>query len=210
MVCVYLVVCFFFNIFGVIKLGWAIAEMTGLFLVMSTGAGVLSGHSLTDTCKMFMNGARDILQGALVMCFARTIALLMTTSNTLDVFVYGISKIAGAFPPTLAIVGIFIAGMLLNFPINSGSGQMTATMPIMSPLADILHVSTQGAVLATHFGDGWSNTIYPTNASYMATMAVAKVNWVDWLKFQFPLHCIWTVVSVIMLIIAQTINIGPF
>ena len=181
-----------------------------LFLVMSTGAGVLSGHSLTDTCKMFMNGARDILQGALVMCFARTIALLMTTSNTLDVFVYGISKIAGAFPPTLAIVGIFIAGMLLNFPINSGSGQMTATMPIMSPLADILHVSKQGAVLATQFGDGWSNTIYPTNASYMATMAVAKVNWVDWLKFQFPLHCIWTVVSVIMLIIAQTINIGPF
>ena len=167
-----------------IKLGWDIAEMTGLFLVMSTGAGVLSGHSLTDTCKMFMNGARDILQGALVMCFARTIALLMTTSNTLDVFVYGISKIAGAFPPTLAIVGIFIAGMLLNFPINSGSGQMTATMPIMSPLADILHVSKQGAVLATQFGDGWSNTIYPTNASYMATMAVAKVNWVDWLKFQ--------------------------
>lgn len=200
----------FLNIFGVIKLGWDIAEMTGLFLVMSTGAGVLSGHSLTDTCKMFMNGARDILQGALVMCFARTIALLMTTSNTLDVFVYGISKIAGAFPPTLAIVGIFIAGMLLNFPINSGSGQMTATMPIMSPLADILHVSKQGAVLATQFGDGWSNTIYPTNASYMATMAVAKVNWVDWLKFQFPLHCIWTVVSVIMLIIAQTINIGPF
>lgn len=137
-------------------------------------------------------------------------ALLMTTSNTLDVFVYGISKIAGAFPPTLAIVGIFIAGMLLNFPINSGSGQMTATMPIMSPLADILHVSKQSAVLATQFGDGWSNTIYPTNASYMATMAVAKVNWVDWLKFQFPLHCIWTVVSVIMLIIAQTINIGPF
>ena len=130
--------------------------------------------------------------------------------NTLDVFVYGISKIAGAFPPTLAIVGIFIAGMLLNFPINSGSGQMTATMPIMSLLADILHVSKQGAVLATQFGDGWSNTIYPTNASYMATMAVAKVNWVDWLKFQFPLHCIWTVVSVIMLIIAQTINIGPF
>ena len=209
-VCVYVVVCFFFNIFGVIELGWDIAEMTGLFLVMSTGAGVLSGHSLTDTCKMFMNGARDILQGALVMCFARTIALLMTTSNTLDVFVYGISKIAGAFPPTLAIVGIFIAGMLLNFPINSGSGQMTATMPIMSPLADILHVSKQGAVLATQFGDGWSNTIYPTNASYMATMAVAKVNWVDWLKFQFPLHCIWTVVSVIMLIIAQTINIGPF
>lgn len=210
MVCVYIITLFLFNIFGVIKLGWDIAEMTGLFMVMSVGAGVLSGHTLTETCKIFMNGARDILQGALVMCFARTIALLMTTSNTLDVFVYGISKIAGSFPPSLAIVGIFLAGMLLNFPINSGSGQMTATMPIMSPLADILHVSKQGAVLATQFGDGWSNTIYPTNASYMATMAVAKVNWIDWLKFQFPLHFIWAVVSIIMLIIAQAINLGPF
>lgn len=193
-----------------IKLGWDIAEMTGLFLVMSTGAGVLSGHSLTDTCKMFMNGARDILQGALLCVFARTIALLMTTSNTLDVFVYGISKIAGAFPPTLAIVGIFIAGMLLNFPINSGSGQMTATCLSCLHWQISFMFPSMGAVLATQFGDGWSNTIYPTNASYMATMAVAKVNWVDWLKFQFPLHCIWTVVSVIMLIIAQTINIGPF
>lgn len=208
--CVWIVGCFFFNIFGVIKLGWDIAQMTGLFLVMSVGAGTLAGHTLTDTCKMFMNGARDILQGALVMCFARTIAVIMTNSNTLDVFVNVISKMASSFPSALAIIGIFFAAMLINFPINSGSGQMTATMPIMSPLADILHVSKQGTVLATQFGDGWSNTLYPTNASYMATIAIAKVNWIDWLKFQFPLHTIWFVVSIIMLVIAQMINLGPF
>ena len=87
---------------------------------------------------------------------------------------------------------------------------MSATMPIMSPLADILHVTKQGAVLATQFGDGWSNTMYPTNASYMATLAVAKVNWTDWLKFQFPLQLMWTGLSIVMLIIAQTIQLGPF
>lgn len=208
--CVFIVACFLFNIFGVIRLGWDIAEMTGLFLVMSVGAGVLSGHSLTETCKMFMGGAKDILQGALVMCFARTIAVIMTNSNNLDVFVHAISKLAAAFPPTFAIVGIFLAAVLINFPINSGSGQMSATMPIMSPLADILHVSKQGAVLATQFGDGWSNTMYPTNASYMATLAVAKVNWTDWLKFQFPLQLMWTGASIVMLVIAQVIQLGPF
>ena len=159
---------------------------------------------------MFLNGAKDILQGALVMCFARTIAVIMTNSNNLDVFVHAISKLASAFPPTIAIVGLFLAGVLINFPINSGSGQMSATMPIMSPLADILHVTKQGAVLATQFGDGWSNTMYPTNASYMATLAVAKVNWTDWLKFQFPLQLMWTGLSIVMLIIAQTIQLGPF
>lgn len=210
MACVYIVVCFLFNIFGVVRLGWDIAQMTGLFLVMSVGTGIIAGYTLTKTCQVFMGGAKDILQGALVMCFARTIAVIMTNSNTLDVFVYVISKLAGAFPPALAIVGIFLAAMLINFPINSGSGQMTATMPLMSPLADILHVSKQGAVLATQFGDGWSNTLYPTNASYMATIAVAKVDWIDWLRFQFPLHAIWMAVSIILLIVAQMIQLGPF
>lgn len=208
--CAYIFFCFTFNIFGVIRLGWDIPQMTGLFLVMSVGVGVLSGHTLTGTCRMFIAGAKDILQGALVMCFARTIAVIMTNSNTLDVFVNGISKLVSSFPSSLAIIGIFLAAMLINFPINSGSGQMTAMMPIMSPLADILHVSKQGTVLATQFGDGWSNTLYPTNASYMATIAVAKVNWIDWLKFQFPLHAIWFVTSILLLVIAQWINLGPF
>lgn len=206
----YIIGCFLFNIFGVMKLGWDIAQMTGLFLIMSTGAGILSGHSLTGTCKMFVDGAKDILQGALVMCFARTIAVIMTNSNTLDVFVNMISRLAEVFPPAFAIIGIFLAAMLINFPINSGSGQMTAMMPIMSPLAEILHVSKQGTVLATQFGDGWSNTMYPTNASYMATIAVAKVNWIDWLKFQLPLQAIWFGMSIAMLVIAQLINLGPF
>ena len=79
----------------------------------------------------------------------------------------------------------------------------TSTIPVIGP-------SKQGAVLATQFGDGWSNTMYPTNASYMATLAVAKVNWTDWLKFQFPLQLMWTGLSIVMLFIAQTIQLGPF
>ena len=206
----FIVVCFCFNIFGVIRLGWDIAQMTGLFLLMSAGSGVIAGHSFSQTCRMFVSGAKDILQGALVMCFARTIAVIMTNSNTLDIIVHTLAEFASAFPPAIAILGIWIAGTLINFPINSGSGQMTAIMPIMSPLADLLHVSKQGAVLAAQFGDGWTNTLWPTNASYMATMAVAKVSWVDWIKFQFPLQGIWTVLSAVMLIIAQLIQLGPF
>lgn len=207
---VFILVCFAFNIFGVMRLGWDIPQMTGLFLLMSAGSGVLAGKTLTETCKMFVQGAKDILQGALVLCFARTIAYIMNSTNILDVIVRALSNFAAAFPSELAVVGIFFAAVLINFPINSGSAQMSVMMPIMSPLADILHVSKQCTVLAVQFGDGWSNIMYPTNASYMATMSVAKLNWVDWLKFQFPLQIIWTSLSVVMLVIAQAINLGPF
>jgi len=202
--------CFIFNIVGVIRLGWDLAEMTGLFLVMGVGAGAISGRTLTQTCEMFMNGAREILQGALVMCCARTITILMADSNTMDMLVYVLSKLASAFPEVLAILGIFFVAMLVNFPIPSGSGEATVLVPLLSPLADILGVSKQATILAFQFGDGWSNTIYPTNASYMATLAVAGVDWTDWVVFQFPLCCLWTTLSVVMLCIAQWINLGPF
>lgn len=202
--------CFLFNIFGVIRLKWDVPQMTGLFLVMSAGCGVISGHTLTETCKMFVAGAKDILQGALVMCFARTITILMGKSNTIDVLVHELAELTNTFPPVISIVGIFLIAMIINFPIPSGSGEATVLMPLLSPLADILKVTKQSTVLAFQFGDGWTNTIYPTNASYMATLAVGGVSWTDWLSFQFPLCMIWTVTSAVMLIIAELIPIGPF
>lgn len=202
--------CFLFNIYGVIRLKWDVPQMTGLFLVMSAGCGVISGHTLTETCKMFVEGAKDILQGALVMCFARTITILMSKSNTIDVLVHKLAGFASAFPPVLSIVGIFLIAMIVNFPIPSGSGEATVLMPLLSPLADILKVTKQSTVLAFQFGDGWTNTIYPTNASYMATLAVSGVSWTDWLSFQFPLCMIWTGASAVMLVIAELIPIGPF
>ena len=159
---------------------------------------------------MFVEGAKDILQGALVMCFARTITILMSKSNTIDVLVHKLAGFANAFPPVLSIVGIFLIAMIVNFPIPSGSGEATVLMPLLSPLADILKVTKQSTVLAFQFGDGWTNTIYPTNASYMATLAVSGVSWTDWLSFQFPLCMIWTGASAVMLVIAELIPIGPF
>ena len=207
---VFALLCFGFNIAGVILWGWDLAEMTGVFLVMIVGMGVISGHTLTETCYMFMDGARDILQGALVMCVARTITVLMTNSNTMDMVVHALSGIAEIFPAIFAVQGLFLIAMLVNLPIPSGSGEASVLMPLLSPLADIIGVSKQATVLAFQFGDGWSNTIYPTNASYMATLAVGGVDWTDWLSFQIPLWAIWTAASVAMLFIAQLISLGPF
>jgi len=207
---VFVVCCFVFNIVGVMKLGWDIAEMTGLFLVMSVGCGIISGHTLSDTCKMFLDGAKDILFGALVMSFARSITVLMTECNIMDTIVHALSGIATSFPAFLSVFAVLIIATLIGFPISSGSGEALTVMPLFSPLADILKISKQTTVLAFQFGDGWSNIIYPTNASYMATLAVGKVNWIDWERWALPLFGIWFGLSVVMLAIAQMISLGPF
>ena len=80
----------------------------------------------------------------------------------------------------------------------------------MAPLADILGITRQTAVIAFHLGDGLSNVFYPTVGYFMATLAIAGVPWTKWIRFFFPLGIAWVIVSAILLLIAQAINLGPY
>ena len=56
-------------------------------------------------------------------------------------------------------------------------------MPLMVPLADILGVSRQAAVIAYQTGAGLTELITPTNGSLMGILFAAKVPFEQWLKF---------------------------
>jgi uncharacterized ion transporter superfamily protein YfcC len=105
---------------------------------------------------------------------------------------------------------MYIFNLLFNLIITSGSGQAAIVMPIMAPLADIIGITRQTAVLAYNMGDGFTNTIAPTSGILMASIAVAGVSWVKWLRFMLPLLLIWIVIGAIALAIAYAINLGPF
>jgi uncharacterized ion transporter superfamily protein YfcC len=69
-------------------------------------------------------------------------------------------------------------------------------MPIMAPLADLVGVSRQVAVLAYQFGDGLTNILVPTNAVLVGILAMARVPYDRWLRFIFPFMVkIWIVGS---------------
>ena len=82
-------------------------------------------------------------------------------------------------------------------------------MPILSPLADMVGITRQVAVQAYQFGDGFTNSIFPTSGPLMASLAVAGVPWIKWAKWMLPLLLVWVVIAVIMLSIGVLINWGP-
>ena len=94
----------------------------------------------------------------------------------------------------------------LNFIIPSGSGQAAVTMPLMAPLADVLGVTRQTAVLAFQFGDGLSNTIVPTSGVLMAMLTLAKIPYGTWLRFVLPLFLQLLALAAVFLIIAVAID----
>ena len=110
----------------------------------------------------------------------------------------------------IAANGMYAFQTILNFFIPSGSGLAATTMPIMTPLADALDISRQTAVLAYHYGDGFTNLIFPTTGSLMAAVAVSKVPFERYLKWVMPLCAIWIVIGIASMTIATLINLGPF
>src|SRR5690606_32554403 len=107
--------------------------------------------------------------------------------GVIDTIVYGLSVPLGGLGAGAAVVGMLVFQTLTNLFIPSGSGQAYVTMPLMAPLADLLGIGRQVAVLAFQFGDGLSNIIVPTNAILVGMLAIARVPYARWLRFVVPL-----------------------
>ncbi|MED3691958.1 C4-dicarboxylate ABC transporter permease [Peribacillus butanolivorans] len=205
-----LLVNFIVLIYGVIKLGWYISEISGLFLMCAIIMGFIGGLSPSKMANGFISGASDMVSGALIIGVAQTILVIFTNGGLLDTILYYTSGLVEQLPPAINALGMFILQMLINFVVPSGSGQAVLTMPIMTPLADLVGMSRQTAVLAFQLGDGLSNMIFPTSGVLMAGLAVAGIPFTKWVKWIFPFFLIQMAVSIIFLIIAQAIKYGPF
>jgi uncharacterized ion transporter superfamily protein YfcC len=174
-------------VWGIPTRGWYLTELGALWLAVAIVAGLAGRLGLDETAKRFASGASELATVALLVGFARSIALLLEDGQVLHTIVHGLSLPLQQVGPELASVGMMVMQTLINFFIPSGSGQAYATMPIMAPLADIVGVHRQVAVLAFQFGDGFSNMVLPTNIVLMAILGFAGVPFDRWVRFVLPL-----------------------
>ena len=84
---------------------------------------------------------------------------------------------------------------LIHIPVPSVSGQAVLTMPIMTPLADLLELPRLSAVLAYTTGAGLADFWSPTNGALLAILMAAKVRYSKWLAFALPAVLLLTAVG---------------
>ncbi len=205
-----LLINFIALVVGVIKFGWYISEIGGIFLFSAIIMGIIGKLSANKMADGFVSGARDMVAGALIIGIAQTILVIITSGGLLDTILYYSSSLVGQLPASINAVGMFIMQLFLNFIVPSGSGQAALTMPIMTPLADLIGVTRQTAVLAFQLGDGISNMVIPTSGVLLAGLAIAGIPFTKWVKWVFPYFLIQVAIAIVFLIIAQAINYGPF
>ena len=188
-------------VYGISKWDWYLVELGAAFFALAIAVAIVARISPDKTAASFGVGASELTTTALLIGFARSIALLLEEGMVLHTIVHYLSIPLQSVGPGLASVGMFIFQSLMNFFIPSGSGQAFVTMPLMSPIADITGVSRQIAVLAYQFGDGFTNMIVPTNAVLMGIIGIAGIPYDRWFKFILPLMVkLWIFGSIALMI----------
>ena len=193
-------------IYGMIVWKWGLFEMQGLFAGLTLVIAIIARMSPDRTATEFSIGAGSLTSVALLIGVARAIQVVLDQGGIVDSMVYGISVPIQELPATLSAVGMFFVQSILNFFIPSGSGQAYVTMPIMAPLADVVGVSRQVAVLAFQFGDGFSNILIPTQYVLIGILAMAGIPYDRWLRFILPFMVKVAIVGSLLLVVAVMIG----
>jgi len=168
--------------YGLLVLGWGFPQMGALFFFMGVAAGLVGGLGLQGTAEGYVEGFRSMALPALLIGIARTIFVVLEQGRVVDTLVHALFTPLEALPTTLSALGMLVAHFGIHIPVSSVSGQAVLTMPVLVPLADLLGLSRQVAVLAYQYGAGLSDAITPTNGSIMAILAAAGVGYNDWFK----------------------------
>lgn len=191
---------------GVLSSGWYIVEIASLFVAMGMLLGAVGGLGANGTAKAFMVGVRDLAPTAFIIGLARGILVVLEDGQVVDTILYALSSGLGSAGATVAACAMFGVQTAINLFIPSGSGQAALTMPLMAPLADLVGVSRQTAVLAFQLGDGFTNMIIPTSAVLMGVLSLARVPWPTWARWVLPLQIVLSVLGVGALALAVAIG----
>lgn len=187
-------------IFGILEFKWYIDEIAAVFLALGIVGGFLGRLTLDEMTTGFKEGARDMVGVALIIGCARALLVVATDGKVLDTMLYSLAGLISHLHPILAAQAMFLTQGVINFFVHSGSGQAALTMPVMAPLADVVGVSRQTAVLAFQFGEGWINPILPTSGVTMGVLGLAGISWDTWFRWMVPAQIFFLILALLLLI----------
>ncbi|MGE4276044.1 MAG: YfcC family protein [Lawsonibacter sp.] len=194
-------------VYGSKTYGWYFAELSALFMIMGILSAIIMGWGPTKISKLYEKGFTDVAMACMMIGLARGILMVLKAGTIIDTVVYYLSLPLSLFPAWMSAIAMLIMQTLLNFLIPSGSGQAATSMPIMAPLADLLGLHRDVAVLAFQFGDGLSNIVWPTGlVAVMAGMAGVKLE--KWWKFMVPVFLALILTQSVLMVIAVATGFG--
>ncbi len=187
-------------VLGVMGYDWYITEISSLFLGMGLIAGISYGYNGNTLVKHFCDGARDILSAALVIGLATSIVIILEQGRVIDTLLQEAANAMQGYGPATSLLIMYIFYAILNFVIASASAKAALTIPLMSQFSDLVGISRQTTVTTYQLGSGFTNLATPTSGVLVGVLSIARVPFVKWFRWYWPLMAIETVVGFLLLL----------
>lgn len=205
-------------VWGVTQEGYYIPEIASQFFVMGFAAGItaiifkLNGMTVNGMASAFQSGVADLAGTAVVVGMAKGILLVLGGSDanvpsTLNTILYALGNALHDVPAFIGAEIMYLFQSCFNLVVTSNSGQAALTMPIMAPLADLVGVSRQIAVLAFQLGAGFVDAFTPVSASLIGVLGVAHIDWGKWARFQIKMQGFFFLMGSMAIGIAVAMNL---
>ncbi|MEG0613473.1 MAG: YfcC family protein [Clostridium sp.] len=191
-------------LYGTMKLDWYISELAALFLMMMIVVGKLGGFTFTEIANTLVESTKTMVFGILICGFSRAVIMIMKDAQITDTIVNFFASLLQGKSTYTSALGMLGIQNVINFFITGSTSQASITMPIMAPVAELIGLNKQIAVLAFQFGDGFSNMFWPTVVAFECGLMGIPIN--KWYKFIAPLFGIMFVLQSVMMVIAVAIG----
>ena len=181
-----------------------------LFLIGGLGAGFLSGAGAKNVLSGLKDGLVGLLPAVPLILMASSIRFILDSGEVTDTILHAAAEPLSTLGAMPAAVVVYLLALGVEFFIGSGSAKAFLLMPIVLPLADLVGLTRQTAVLAYIFGDGFSNMAYPTNPVLLISLGLTVVSYPKWFRWTAKLWAWVILATVVFLGIAVAIHYGPF
>ncbi len=196
-----------FMIAGAILRHWDLPQFSAALIAVGVLAGLAGGLGPRGTSEAFSEGLRRVAFAAVLVGVARAVSVILEQGMIMDTITDMLFRPLRHTSTTGTAVMMLGSQAVIGLPMPSDGGRAMLTLPILAPLADLLHISRQVVVLAYQYGGLFSNILSPTAGALVAMVTMARVSFVQWLRFVLPIYLVLFLIAAVSIIVAVRIGL---
>lgn len=194
-----------FGITFIPTLNWWFGELATVFMTAAIIIGVYAGFSQKELVQTFMQGAKDLLEVAIIIGVSRGISVLMDDAMITDTILHAGETILQSVSSVTFSIATYIFYFLFSFVLGSSSGLATLTMNITAPLADFAGIARHLVVTAFSSANTLVTILSPACGILMGVLAMCDIPLSKWYKYIGKMVAVLMLVSIVVIAAASLI-----
>jgi len=205
---------FLYTVAGLFVNGLRSVAMPVMILSLTVGAvgGALSSGRLKgrDVLNCFLSGFKLTAPSAITVLLIIGVRQIVIDGKIMDTLLYYAYNALQGTSPYLGVFIILLITMAMEFIVGSATAKAFLLLPLLTPLGNMIGLTSQTVVQAYVFGDGFTNAFYPTSNMLLLISGLMGFSIVKWYKWSWKLILRIVLLEIVSLLTCVAIGYGPF